>query len=748
MSFGEYFNAFSQLGGNFLAQQEADQQKRYQQDAAALAGKQLDAYLAQSGATEQGVGVPGAVQPGALAPLGQTSTPRLPTFADASGSGGDYISNLFKRESRGNPNAKAPTSSAQGLGQFTTGTWNAVARQHPELGLTPNGRTDPNQMIAATKAFTADNEKILANAGLPVTDATRYSLHFLGSGGGPKFVAGAISNPDAPAVNFVQPAQASANRTIFFNRDGTPKSAGQVLGSFERSFGGGGRTQVAQAPVAVPTFGGRGPDTADAGPAMQMPGLITNPPMPPQRPVQLASADPDSVQLPAPAPQAPAVAAPAMSAPVRPMQLPPGASGLNPAAPAPAAPPVGQPSAARPPQTLIPQSMVGAGVPGTVLDRGNPVAQVGASDEADMPAPNAQPAGFRIPPGQQTQAQSDFVPGTIAAPAIQAGRAQDLPAVAGAPRMTPQQAQFLRAQLANPLTRPQAIQAIQSLGAPDKWETKELGGRVVQVNGRGDVRALPGFDKPEELTQFKASDGNDYLLNKRTGQATRLIQGKDEGYTTLITPEQRAQYGVDPTYKGVVQVGPGQQLHFPGKASTEVNVNQTAEKAQDSKIGSAYGDTFNDLQAGGRAASGQINTLNLMEKLIDTPNFYSGPGSATYLAAQRAAQALGIKDAGQPLRTSCFPSWQRSRWSTSWAAPSAPVCRMRMCPSSTEPFQTLRTAQRATGRSSSSERRSPNVRLRWRNWPGSMPGPTEADWTPASMTSLPIGRRRTRLGLR
>jgi hypothetical protein len=626
MSFGEYFNAFGSIGDAYREAFDRADQKKYAQDAADLSSKQLDAYLAQQGVQPQiGLGMLSqgsrAPAPGGLSALGApTATPRLPSFADASSPGGDYLSKLALRESGGNPNARAGTSSATGLHQFTGGTWQEMMRKHPELGLTPNGRTDPDQSTKAAHAFTADNEAILSRAGLPVTDATRYSLHFLGSGGGPKFVAGAIQNPDAPAVAFVQPAQANANRTIFYNRDGTPKSAGTVLGSFAKSFGGG-QTQTAQASVAVPTFGGgQVADTGGQPPAMQMPGVIANAPLPPQRPVQLASADPDSLQLPA------------------------GASGPNPGAPQPAprqvipAPPMQAPAAQRP--------MSMPGQPSQqALPLSFPQQQAAADDQANMPVPNAQPAGFQMPPAPQAQAQGDFVPGTVAAPAIQAGRAQDLPAVAGAPRMSPQQAQFLRAQLANPLTRPQAIQAIQGLGAPEKWETKELGGRVVQVNSRGEVRALPGFDKPEELTQFKASDGNDYLLNKRTGQTTRLIQGKDEGYTTLITAEQRAQYGVDPAYKGVVQVGPNQQLAFPGKASTEVNVNQTAEKAQDSKIGGAYGDTFNELQSSGRNAIGQLNTYRLMEKLIDNPNFYSGAQSGPLLAARRAAAALGIKDA-------------------------------------------------------------------------------------------------------
>lgn len=174
---------------------------------------------------------------------GPSSARALPSFADTSGDSGNYVANLFKRESGNNPNARAKTSSATGLGQFTTGTWNSLARSRPELGLTPvaggqDGRTDPEQMLRATQAHTADNEALLRKSGLPVNDATRYSLHFLGSGGGRRFVAGTLANPDRPAVSLVGPEQAAANRTIFFNRDGSPKSAGTVMNDFARSFGG------------------------------------------------------------------------------------------------------------------------------------------------------------------------------------------------------------------------------------------------------------------------------------------------------------------------------------------------------------------------------------------------------------------------------------------------------------------------------------------------------------------------------
>ncbi|MDR7039877.1 hypothetical protein J2X36_004655, partial [Methylobacterium sp. BE186] len=98
------------------------------------------------------------------------------------------------------------------------------------------------------------NEAILTRANLPVNDATRYAVHFLGQQGGPAFIARSMQNPDAPAASLAKPDQVRANRAVFFNRDGSPKSARDVFADFSRSFGGGrggapasARSQVAYA---------------------------------------------------------------------------------------------------------------------------------------------------------------------------------------------------------------------------------------------------------------------------------------------------------------------------------------------------------------------------------------------------------------------------------------------------------------------------------------------------------------------
>ncbi|TXN73429.1 hypothetical protein [Methylobacterium sp. WL6] len=233
-----------QTGIGLLKLGQQQRQQQLQQAASEQFSKDLGGGFGLNG--PQSVGPQADAAPSARA---------LPSFADTGAPSGSYVANLFKRESNNNDLAQAPTSSARGAGQFTRGTWNRVAAQNPDLNLTPvgngqDGRTDRGQMLRATNALTAQNERILQSRGLPVNDATRYATHFLGAGGGPRLVAGAMQNPDAPALSYANPDQVRANRNVFFNRDGSPKSAGQVMSDFGRSFGGGGGSRQASAPTS------------------------------------------------------------------------------------------------------------------------------------------------------------------------------------------------------------------------------------------------------------------------------------------------------------------------------------------------------------------------------------------------------------------------------------------------------------------------------------------------------------------
>lgn len=119
-----------------------------------------------------------------------------------------YFRNTRQAESGGNDAARNPNSTATGRYQFLESTWNDLARRHPNLGLTPDGRTDPAQQERAMRAFTAENARTLSGAGVPVNPGTLYAAHFLG----PQGAANVLRQPDnASMMAVVGPEVVKAN---------------------------------------------------------------------------------------------------------------------------------------------------------------------------------------------------------------------------------------------------------------------------------------------------------------------------------------------------------------------------------------------------------------------------------------------------------------------------------------------------------------------------------------------------------
>lgn len=130
----------------------------------------------------------------------------------------ETLNRIIQIESAGNPNAKAPTSSAAGLGQFILGTWNATVKKHrPDLF--KNGAA-PSRVGTATAAlqlemlarFTEDNANAL---GAGFTDGDLYLAHFLGLGDARKLCR--APSGDAASAH-VSAAAVAANRSILSNK--------------------------------------------------------------------------------------------------------------------------------------------------------------------------------------------------------------------------------------------------------------------------------------------------------------------------------------------------------------------------------------------------------------------------------------------------------------------------------------------------------------------------------------------------
>jgi hypothetical protein len=158
---------------------------------------------------------------------------QLGTTPSAAPSGGGYADRLFQSESGNNPNARASTSTAQGYGQFIDSTWNSLVNS-PEgqaAGLTPDGRSDRQQSLAALKIYNDRTASLYQRAGIPMTQKTAYFAALLGPAGAVKAFR---SDPNAIAAQ-VFPQEAAANKALFYD-NGQPRTIQQLYEYQTRKF--------------------------------------------------------------------------------------------------------------------------------------------------------------------------------------------------------------------------------------------------------------------------------------------------------------------------------------------------------------------------------------------------------------------------------------------------------------------------------------------------------------------------------
>jgi hypothetical protein len=206
-----------------------------------------------------------AVQPGARGDV-RVSIARA---AQATGMDFDYLLAQAKLESALNPSARAPTSSAAGLYQFTSGTWlNTLERHGAQHGMDwansliaggkvtdPGARAqimamryDPDASAMMAAELASDNRADLSGLlGREPDAAELYLAHFLGSGGAREFLTALNADPSQSAAA-VAPKAAAANRTIFFDPTGAPRSVAQVMevlrGKVSAAMENGGLPQI------------------------------------------------------------------------------------------------------------------------------------------------------------------------------------------------------------------------------------------------------------------------------------------------------------------------------------------------------------------------------------------------------------------------------------------------------------------------------------------------------------------------
>ncbi len=167
-----------------------------------------------------------------------------------------YLMATAQRESGLDPAVQAKTSSATGLYQFIDQTWlGMVARHGDKYGageaaaaitrgkdgryeIADEGtraeilalRTDPALSAAMAGEYALESAQRLEQAtGRAPSDGELYAAHFLGAGGAASLIKAREATPEAEAAALF-PAAAKANKAIFFERDGRPRTVAEVYG--------------------------------------------------------------------------------------------------------------------------------------------------------------------------------------------------------------------------------------------------------------------------------------------------------------------------------------------------------------------------------------------------------------------------------------------------------------------------------------------------------------------------------------
>lgn len=170
--------------------------------------------------------------------------------AERTGVDFDYLLAQARIESNFDPGARAPTSSAAGLYQFTRGTWlETLGRHGASHGLgwaqaaISGGRVadpalrsqilalrhDPELASVMAGELAADNRAALsARLGREPDAAELYLAHFLGIGGAGQLLSALEATPDRSAAALF-PDAAAANRAIFHDKSGAPRSVAGVM---------------------------------------------------------------------------------------------------------------------------------------------------------------------------------------------------------------------------------------------------------------------------------------------------------------------------------------------------------------------------------------------------------------------------------------------------------------------------------------------------------------------------------------
>ena len=204
-------------------------------------------------------------------------TAAIKRASSTTGANFQYLLATAKMESNFTPNASATTSSARGLYQFIDQTWlGTVKEAGPQLGysqyadaITRDGsggyevadpaarrailklRDDPVASSAMAGALTQSNSfKLTGAIGRRPSDSELYMAHFMGVGGASKLINATADTPAASGAAMF-PKAAAANRTIFYEKDGSARSVAGVYSVLTSRYDNAADAQATRSAMGV-----------------------------------------------------------------------------------------------------------------------------------------------------------------------------------------------------------------------------------------------------------------------------------------------------------------------------------------------------------------------------------------------------------------------------------------------------------------------------------------------------------------
>src|SRR3981189_3522470 len=220
--------------------------------------------------------------------------------ANTTGTSFEYLLATAKMESNFNPTAGASTSSARGLYQFIDQTWlGTVKEAGAQLGYgkyadaitrSPSGsysvsdpaartaimklRDDPAAASSMAAVLTQSNSfKLTGKIGRRPTDGELYMAHFMGVGGATKLILNAEDNPQASGARLF-PNAAAANRSIFYDRSGRPRTVSEVYSVLTSRYASAANSPATR--TAMASVGGDTPPGLAVASATPTPPAIDN----------------------------------------------------------------------------------------------------------------------------------------------------------------------------------------------------------------------------------------------------------------------------------------------------------------------------------------------------------------------------------------------------------------------------------------------------------------------------------------